>query len=82
MEDWQNLKNTYELSTDRLKLAEENFNMSQEKYNLGMLSMIDLDNAKITLLNARLSHNSTYFSLIQKYEELNLHVSGLLLGKY
>ncbi len=82
LKDWKNLKHTYELSTERLKLAEENFNMSQEKYNLGMLSMIDLDNAKITLLNAKLSHNSTYYSLIKKYEELNLHVSGLLLGKY
>ena len=82
LKDWQNLKHTYDLSTERLKLAEDNFKMSQEKYNLGMLSMIDLDNAKITLLDAKLSHNSTYFSLVQKYEELNLHVSGLILGKY
>ncbi|NQV17625.1 MAG: TolC family protein, partial [Armatimonadetes bacterium] len=64
------------------KLAEENLNMAQEQFKLGMISLIDLDRSQLEYRNTQLSFNNRHYSLIRKQEELNLLLSKKILGKW
>jgi outer membrane protein TolC len=55
--DLKTLNRSYTLYSDKLKLAEDNLNMAQEQYRLGMISLLDMDRAKIDHQNAQLSYD-------------------------
>ena len=80
--DLKTLNRSYTLYSDKLKLAEENLNMAQEQYRLGMISLLDMDRAKIDHQNAQLSYNNHHYNLLRKQEEINLLLSNKILGKY
>lgn len=80
--DLKTLKRSYSLYSDKLKLAEDNLNMAQEQYRLGMISLLDMDRAKIDHQNAQLSYNNHHYNLLRKQEEINLLLSSKILGKY
>ena len=80
--DLKTLKRSYSLYSDKLKLAEDNLNMAQEQYRLGMISLLDMDRAKIDYQNAQLSYNNHHYNLLRKQEEINLLLSNKILGKY
>ncbi len=80
--DLETLKRSYTLYSDKLKLAEDNLNMAQEQYRLGMISLLDMDRAKIDHQNAQLSYNNHHYNLLRKQEEINLLLSSKILGKW
>jgi outer membrane protein TolC len=80
--DLKTLKRSYTLYSDKLKLAEDNLNMAQEQYRLGMISLLDMDRAKIDHQNAQLSYNNHHYNLLRKQEEINLLLSNKILGKW
>ncbi len=80
--DLKTLNRSYTLYSDKLKLAEDNLNMAQEQYRLGMISLLDMDRAKIDHQNAQLSYNNHHYNLLRKQEEINLLLSNRILGKY
>ena len=80
--DLKTLNRSYTLYSDKLKLAEENLNMAQEQYRLGMISLLDMDRAKIDHQNAQLSYNNHHYNLLRKQEEINLLLSSKILGKW
>ncbi|MCK4654571.1 MAG: TolC family protein [Candidatus Cloacimonetes bacterium] len=80
--DLKTLNRSYTLYSDKLKLAEDNLNMAQEQYRLGMISLLDMDRAKIDHQNAQLSYNNHHYNLLRKQEEINLLLSSKILGKY
>lgn len=80
--DLETLNRSYNLYSDKLKLAEDNLNMAQEQYRLGMISLLDMDRAKIDHQNAQLSYNNHHYNLLRKQEEINLLLSNKILGKW
>ena len=80
--DLKTLKRSYTLYSDKLKLAEDNLNMAQEQYRLGMISLLDMDRAKIDHQNAQLSYNNHHYNLLRKQEEINFLLSNKILGKW
>jgi len=80
--DVKTLKRSRDLYAEKLKLAEENLNMAQEQFKLGMISLIDLDRSQLEYRNTQLSFNNRHYSLIRKQEELNLLLSKKILGKW
>ncbi len=80
--DLKTLNRSYALYSDKLKLAEDNLNMAQEQYRLGMISLLDMDKAKIDHQNAQLSYNNHHYNLLRKQEEINLLLSNKILGKW
>jgi outer membrane protein TolC len=63
--DLKTLNRSYTLYSDKLKLAEDNLNMAQEQYRLGMISLLDMDRAKIDHQNAQLSYNNHHYNLLR-----------------
>ncbi|MBC8415959.1 MAG: TolC family protein [Candidatus Cloacimonetes bacterium] len=80
--DLKTLNRSYTLYSDKLKLSEDNLNMAQEQYRLGMISLLDMDRAKIDHQNAQLSYNNHHYNLLRKQEEINLLLSNKILGKW
>lgn len=91
-----NLKNNYSNLVDELKtmhkafdivnkkmqLAEISYDMAEEQYERGLISLIELDRAKLELQNAQLAQNNRYWELIRKQEELNLLLSKNILHQW
>jgi len=76
------LTKTYELYNKKLIQAQSNLDIAQERYRLGLINLIDLEQARVEQLNAELSRNSKYYSLIKKQEEVNLLLSQPVLGRW
>lgn len=76
------MQKSYDLYVKRLKLAEENLQMAQEQFRLGLINLLDLDRSKIEYQNAQLSYISSHYNLMRKQEELNLLLSGKILAKW
>ncbi len=81
-QDWQTLHDTWDIAQRAKQLAEENLAMAEEKFRLGMLNLIDLDNARIDYFNAQQTLNTKHYDLLQKQEEINLLLSRDILGKW
>ena len=56
--------------------------IAQEKYKLGTLSLIDLEQAQVDALTAHLAENSLTYQLLKAAQQWNLLTSQPLLGKY
>ena len=80
--DLVTLKRSFDLYDEKLQLAEENLNMAQEQFRLGMISLLDLDRSKIEFQNTQLSRIQKHYQLMKKQEEINLLLSNKILGKW
>ncbi|PID27594.1 MAG: hypothetical protein CSB55_08425 [Candidatus Cloacimonadota bacterium] len=74
-EEYEILKETYKSALQKKKLAEENLKTATEKYNLGSVSLTDLDKSSIEALNSEYSVIAKFYDLILKREEIKLHIS-------
>jgi len=81
-DDLETLKRSFDLYDDKLKLAEENLNMAQEHFRMGMISLLDLDRSKIDFQNTQLAQIQNNYQLMKKQEEINLLISAKILGKW
>jgi len=80
--DMRTLQRSRDLYEEKLELAVSNLEMAQEQFRLGMISLLDLDRAKLDHSNAQLSYNNRYYELIRKQEEINQTLSLPILGKW
>ena len=80
--DFGTIKQSQKLYSDKMELAEKNLKMAREQYNLGMISLLDLDRAKIDYQNSKSSSISKEFELLKMQEEINLFLSNKILGKW
>ncbi len=78
----KNLENTRDLYQQKLKLAEENLQMAQQQYNLGVISLLELDRIKLDYQNSQISYLNRYYQLLRKQEEMRLLISDKILGKW
>ncbi|HPT72651.1 MAG TPA: TolC family protein [Candidatus Cloacimonadota bacterium] len=82
MRNLQYMNSSYQLQVRKKGQAAENLRIAEEKYRLGLISLLDLDQAQVDDLNAKLSANSDYYSLLKTKEQLNLLLSDKILGKW
>ncbi len=79
---WENYLNKleiYNIQEKNIQTAQNNFDRTQEKFNIGQVNSIEFRQAQLNLLNAELSRNQAKFSA--KLSELEvLQISGELLN--
>jgi len=80
--EWLYLNDILNLNRKKSAQAADNLLIAQERYNLGTLSLIELEQARINALEAELSVNKISFQLQKKLQEWNLKNSQLILDKY
>jgi len=80
--DWDYLTATLTLNAKKSNQAKDNLRIAQEKYNLGTLSLIELEQARVDALDAELAVNKITYQLLKKIQEWNLLNSLPLLDKY
>jgi len=80
--DWTYLTETLQLNARKANQAKANLDIAREKYNLGSLSLLELEQARVDALDAELAVNKITYQLKQKTEEWNLLNSMPILGKY
>jgi outer membrane protein len=80
--EWTFLSETLALNNRKASQAADNLRIAQERYNLGSLSLIELEQARVASLEAELAVNKLTFQLQKKIQEWNLLNSLLILDKY
>ncbi len=80
--EWTNEQRVYKLVERRYDLAVDNLEMAQERFNLGIMSLLELDQATSDYLEAELELNSRYYQLLIKQEEINLFLSRRILDRW
>jgi outer membrane protein TolC len=77
--DFENRRAIYELQTQNVKTAKNNFERSNERYKLGQITSLELRQAQINLLNAQTNKNLAKYQA--KLAELQLlQLTGQLLN--
>jgi outer membrane protein TolC len=82
VDDLQTMHKALDIVSKKLQLAERSYDMAEEQYERGIISLIELDRAKLDLQNAQLAQNNRYWELIRKQEELNLLLSKNILQQW
>ncbi len=80
--DFGNEQRLYELAQRKNELAKETLELAQSKFNLGVLSLLEYDQAQKDFLESEIDLSTRYYQLLLKQEELNLFLSKPLLGKW
>ncbi|MCB5251334.1 MAG: TolC family protein [Candidatus Cloacimonetes bacterium] len=62
--------------------AEENLNIAEQKYQLGMIQQIELDKARYEFLDATIGVETNKYKLLETYESINYLLAKKLLNKY
>jgi outer membrane protein TolC len=81
-DEFASLHRSYDLYIEKLALSEENLNMAEEQFKLGLISLLELDSKKMEFQNTQLAKIQKYYQLLKKQEEMNLLVSLPILGKW
>jgi len=80
--EWNYLSETLILNNKKSAQANDNLLIAREKYNLGSLSLIELEQARVDALDAELAVNKITYQLQKKAQEWNLLNSMPVLNKY
>jgi len=80
--EWNYLQESLNLNIKKAQQAKDNFLIATEKYNLGTMSLIELEQARVNSLDAELAVNTITYQMQKKMQEWNLLNSYLVLGKY
>jgi outer membrane protein len=76
------VNSSYRLQLRKKEQAAENLRIAEEKYRLGLINLLDLDQAQVNDLNAKLAANSDYYNLLKTKEQINLLLSNQIMGKW
>nr|MDK2850751.1 outer membrane protein [Candidatus Cloacimonadota bacterium] len=71
-----------ELYTERLQQAQEQIQIAEERYRLGLIQLLELDRSRTDYIDADIEYNSNLYQIIQTQEEINLLLSKSILGKW
>lgn len=73
---------TYEINKQKVELAKTNLQIAEQRFNLGIINLLDLDKSRIQYLQSQLTLNSKYYSLLKKQEEINMLTNGKVLNQW
>ncbi len=79
MDYLKEMDNLYQLKKEN---TQENLNIAEQKYQMGMIQQIELDKARYEFLDASVAYESNRYKLIELNESVNYLLSGKLLNKY
>ncbi|MDD2650205.1 MAG: TolC family protein [Candidatus Cloacimonetes bacterium] len=82
LNDLKIYQQSYEIYRQKLDLSTTHLEIAQKRFEMGLINMLDLDKSRIQYLEAQLSMNSKYYSLLKKQQEINYLKSGKVLGKW
>ncbi len=87
--DYDNLAKKYEyhlrldeLYGERLQQAQEQIQIAEERYRLGLIQLLELDRSRTDYIEADIEYNSNLYQIIQTQEEINFLLSKSILGKW
>lgn len=80
--DYQNSKEQLALLKEQVKLEKMHLEFIEQKYKLGMIDIIKLEEARNKYIDAQYNEIDGYYKLIKLNEELNLISDEKILGKY
>lgn len=78
-ETYLNAKQVYQIQAGNVEISEQNFTRSQEQYNIGQITAVELRQAQLNLLNARTNYTSAKYQ-IKVSEIALLLLSGQILN--
>ena len=78
----ENQKEIYDLMKQKETFAKKNFDIAKEQYDLGMINILDFEDAQNNYLQSKLELNSQFYSLLRQQQLLNLYLNKEILGKY
>lgn len=80
--DLEREQRLYELAARREELAEEALELARSRFNLGVLSLLELDQAVKEYNESTIEMSNRYYQRLLKQEELNLFLSEPILGQW
>lgn len=75
-------RQSYEIYKQKLALATTHLEIAQKRFEMGLINILDLDKSRIQYLEAQLSMNSKYYTLLKKQQELNYLKSDKILDRW
>lgn len=82
MNDLNISKQSYEIYKQKAELSKTNLDIAQQRFQLGIINLLDLDKSRIQYIEAQLSLNNKYYSYLKKVEELNYLISDKVMGRW
>lgn len=82
MNDLNISKQSYEIYKQKAELSKTNLEIAQQRFQLGIINLLDLDKSRIQYIEAQLSLNNKYYSYLKKVEELNYLISDKVMGRW
>ncbi|MBN2829074.1 MAG: TolC family protein [Candidatus Cloacimonetes bacterium] len=76
------LHKTKSLYERKASQSAENLAVANEKYTLGLIDLIELERARISNLQARISLNQNYYSILRSQEKLNQLLSAPIMNRW
>lgn len=80
--EYASAKQRYELIKQKKELSDENLALASENYRLGRIDLIELEKARIGLVEAKIKTVEYKYEIGLIVEQLNLLVAKKILGKY
>ncbi len=82
VQEYKNDYTTYEIYQMKYELSKSNMNIAENRFQLGLISSLELDKTRVQYLESQLNFLNKKFALMKKQEEINTLVSGNILGKW
>ena len=80
--EWEREKRLFDLAERRNELAEETLELSRNKFELGILSLLELEQAMTDHLESTIEVTNRYYQRLLKQEEIRLLLSEPILGRW
>ncbi len=82
MRNLEYLHKAKDLYERKVQQSNENLSVANEKYTLGLIDLIELDRSRISNLQARISQNENFYSILKSQEQLNKLLSLPIMGRW
>lgn len=66
----------------KLSQSSENLTIANERYTLGLIDLVELDRSRISNLQAQISLNQNYYSILKTQEKLNKLLSEPIMKRW
>lgn len=80
--DFHTLQEFADLYNRRFELARDNKDLAEQRYQLGLINLIEYEQANYNYLRAQIDMKNQYYRLLLKQEELNVMMSRQVLGRW
>jgi len=76
------LKRLDELYQEQLEQANNQIQIAEERYRLGLIDLLALDKTRVDFINSEISYHSNRYQILAKQEAINNLLSLKIMGKW